>query len=265
MFGAYIKEYQSVYLSIFTVLFILFLSYQWWRKEKKIKSLPKLLIIAVIGFVVYQIVTFGASVSVYLAHTAKDHMFPDDHQEAIVVDYKTVKNRRNKGPLYYPIVTYINQTGHQAKAPVDTGFQYSMAPKLQEKVKIVVSESNDEVRLITHVKLILVIGELLFVFLVILILIGVTDYALTLHTNYLQIFALVSIFYIVVPLLMIGAGYFFGNSAYEYYRQNNFSSRFWIHISIAVGCILFMTGYINMLREQFKKKKKWKKKKLQKG
>jgi hypothetical protein len=59
---------------------------------------------------------------------------------------------------------------------------------------------------------------------------------------------------------MIGAGYFFGNSAYEYYRQNNFSSRFWIHISIAVGCILFMTGYINMLREQFKKKKKWKKK-----
>lgn len=56
--------------------------------------------------------------------------------------------------------------------------------------------------------------------------------------------------------MIIGAGYFFGRSAYNYYEQNNILSRFWIHISIAAGCALFMMGYINMLREQLRKKAK---------
>lgn len=264
MFGAHIKEYQSIYISIITVLFILFLSYRWWTGEKRVKNIFKPMIIVMVGIIFYQVVILVVSVTVYLAHTAGDHMFSDS-RDAIVVDYKMEKNRRNKGALYYPVVTYANQAGHQAKGIVDTGFQYSMAPKLQEKVKIVVNEVNDEVRLITNVKSMLMVGELLFVFFGILILVGITDYALTSQIRHLQVFGMISVFYIVIPLLIIGAGYFFGNSAYNYYLKYDFSSRFWIHISIVAGCILFMTGYINMLREQFKKKKKLKKKKLQKS
>ncbi|PWN71286.1 hypothetical protein C1631_001290 [Chryseobacterium phosphatilyticum] len=253
MFGNHIKEYQSIYISIITMLIILFLSYRWWIKEKKLKSLFKLIIIAVIGFIFYKVVILVVSVSVYLANTAKDHLFPET-KNAIVIDYKKEQNRRKKGALFYPVVTYVNEAGHTTTATVDTGFAYSMAPKLQETVKIVTNDSNDEVRLITDVKTMLMVGEGLFVFLAILILVGITEYALALRTDYLQAFGLVSVFYIVIPLMIIGAGYFFGSSAYNYYLKNNVSSRFWIHISIAAGCILFMIGYANMLKEQFRKR-----------
>lgn len=255
MFGNHIKEYQSIYISSITLLIILFLSYRWWTGEKQMKSLLKAIIIAVVGFIFYQVVISVVSVSVYLAHIAKDHTW-SEAQEASVIDYKKEQNRRNKKALYYPIVTYVNKAGDKKTAVVDTGFQYSAAPKLQETVKVVVDESSDEVRLITQVRTMLIVGEVLFVFFGILILVGITDYALTLNTRNLQTFGLVSTFYIAIPLMIIGAGYFFGYSAYNYYLQDTISSRFWIHISIAVGCMLFMIGYINMLKEQLRKNAK---------
>ncbi|MGN7864184.1 hypothetical protein [Chryseobacterium sp. 22458] len=255
MFGNHIKEYQSIYISIVTVLIILFLSYKWWTKEKQIKKLLKVIIIAVMGFIFYQVVVSVVSVSVYLVHTAKDHTL-SEAQEASVIDYKKEQNRRNKKALYYPIVTYLNKGGEKITAVVDTGFQYSAAPKLQETVKVVVDESNDEVRLITQVRTMLIVGEVLFIFFGVLILVGITDYALTLNTGNLQTFGLVSTFYMIIPLMIIGTGYFFGTSAYNAYLQENITSRFWIHLSIAAGSLLFMTGYINMIREQLKKKAK---------
>ncbi|WP_278380108.1 hypothetical protein [Chryseobacterium arthrosphaerae] len=259
MFGNHIKEYQSIYISIITLLMILFISYRWWIKEKQMKSLWKVIVIAVMGFIFYQVVISVVSVGVYLVHTAKDHIL-SEAQEASVIDYKKEQNRRNKKPLYYPVVSYMNGNGQQKTAVVDTGFQYSEAPELQETVKVVVDESNDEVRLITQVRPMLIVGEVLFIFFGIVILTGITDYALTLNTRNLQTFGLVSTFYIAIPLIIIGGGYFFGNSAYNYYLKNDFSSRFWIHITIAAGSLLFMFGYINIVREQGKKKAKKKKK-----
>ncbi|RTZ46735.1 hypothetical protein EJ377_22610 [Chryseobacterium arthrosphaerae] len=258
MFGNHIKEYQSIYISIITLLMILFISYRWWIKEKQMKSLWKVIVIAVMGFIFYQVVISVVSVGVYLVHTAKDHIL-SEAQEASVIDYKKSRTDVIK-TIILSVVSYMNGNGQQKTAVVDTGFQYSAAPELQETVKVVVDESNDEVRLITQVRPMLIVGEVLFIFFGIVILTGITDYALTLNTRNLQTFGLVSTFYIVIPLIIIGGGYFFGNSAYNYYLKNDFSSRFWIHITIAAGSLLFMFGYINIVREQGKKKAKKKKK-----
>ncbi len=101
MFGNHIKEYQSIYISIVTVLIILFLSYKWWTKEKQIKNLLKVIIIAVVGFIFYQVVVSVVSVSVYLVHTAKDHTL-SEAQEASVIDYK--KSRTGGTKKHYIIL-----------------------------------------------------------------------------------------------------------------------------------------------------------------
>ncbi|WP_223605612.1 hypothetical protein [Chryseobacterium sp. OSA05B] len=249
MFGVHIQEYHSIYLAVAVVLFILFLSYQWWRKEKRIKIVPKIIIISAVGFIFYKLVFFTTTMVLFLGSTAKDN-FSEDIREAQIIDFKIQKSSASKGTLAYPIVQYQDHTGLQRKMMVDTGFGSSDAPKLNETVKIVVNEKANQVRLVTDLKLMTGIGTLIVIFFGLIILAGITEYALTSNLEKVQSGVVFGSFYVLIPLLITGAAYFFGKSAWDHFIKDHFSRRFWIHSCITVGCLLFMVGYINILRKK---------------
>ncbi|MCT2562054.1 hypothetical protein [Chryseobacterium herbae] len=249
MFGVNIQEYHSIYLTVAVVLVILFLSYQWWRKEKRIKSIPKIILIAAAGFIFYKLVFFTTTMVLFLGSTAKDH-FSGDIREAQIIDFKIQKSRASKGTLAYPIVQYQDHNGLQQKIMVDTGFGSSDVPKLHEKVKIVVHENTHQARLVTDLKLMTGIGTLIVIFFGLIILAGITEYALTSKLEKVQSSVIFGSFYVLIPLLVVGAAYFFGKSAWDNFTRDQFSKRFWIHSCITVGCLLFMMGYINILRKK---------------
>lgn len=249
MFGVNIQEYHSIYLTVAVVLVILFLSYQWFRKEKRIKNIPKVMLIAAVGFIFYKLVFLTITMILFLGSTARDH-FSDDIREAQITDFKIQKSRPSKGTLAYPIVQYQDHNGLQQKIMVDTGFGSSDAPKLHETVKIVVDEKAHQARLVTDLKVMTGIGALIFIFFGLIILTGIAEYALTSKLEKVQSGAVFGSFYVLIPLLITGAAYFFGKSAWDHFTKDYFSKRFWIHSCITVGCLLFMVGYINILRKK---------------
>jgi len=253
MFGVNIQEYHSIYLAVAVVLFMLFLSYQWWRKEKRLKISPKIIIIAAVGFIFYKLVFFTTTMVLFLGSTAKDH-FSTDIREAQIIDFKIQKNRASKGTLAYPIVQYQDHTGFQQKMVVDTGFGSSDSPKLHETVKIVVNEKANQARLVTDLKTMTGVGVLIFIFFGLIILAGITEYTLTSKLEKIQSGVIFGGFYVLIPLLVVGAAYFFGKSAWNNFTRDQFSKRFWIHSCITVGCLLFMVGYINIVKGQSRKK-----------
>ncbi|KFF21419.1 DUF3592 domain-containing protein [Chryseobacterium sp. JM1] len=246
MFGVHIQEYHSIYLTVAVVLVILFLSFQWWRKDKRIKSVTKVILIAAVGFIFYKLVFFTTTMVLFLGSTAKDHFFANV-TEAQIIDFKIQKSRPSKGTLAYPIVQYQDHNGLQQKMRVDTGFGSSDAPKLHETVKIVVDEKAHQARLVTDLKVMTGIGALIFIFFGLIILSGITEYALTSKLEKVQSSVVFGSFYVLIPLLITGAAYFFGKSAWDHFIKDHFSRRFWIHSCITVGCLLFMVGYINIL------------------
>lgn len=259
MFGVQIQEFNSVYLTVIAVLAILWLSYQWWRKEKRIKSLPKIIVIAVAGFIFYKLVFFTTTMVLFTGNTIKDHFF-SEITEAQVIDFKAKKNIASKGILNYPVVRYQDQHGMQREIISDTGFGSSNdIPKLHETVKIVINEKNQQAKLITGLKTMTVIGTLISIVFGLIILAGITEYALSLSLEKVQTVAVFASFYVLIPLLITGAAYFFGKSAWNTYTEDHFSGRFWIYSCISIGCLLFMIGYINIVKEQGGKKKKKKK------
>ncbi|KXH85015.1 hypothetical protein [Chryseobacterium kwangjuense] len=106
MFGVQIQEFHSVYLTVIAVLAILWLSYQWWRKEKRIKSLPKIIIIAVAGFIFYKLVFFTTTMVLFTGNTIKDHFF-SEITEAQVIDFKAKKNIASKGGYLIILLSVI--------------------------------------------------------------------------------------------------------------------------------------------------------------
>ncbi|REC46157.1 hypothetical protein [Chryseobacterium pennipullorum] len=255
MFGVNIKEYHSVYLTGITLLITLCLSYQWWKKEKRLKIIPKGLAIVAMGFIFYQTVIYLVTALVFLMHTAEDHLFSDT-REAQVIDYKIQRTKPYKGSLFYPIVTYQDQDGQEKKAVADTGFGNDVVPKLKERVRITIDSENGQVRLMTEVKIMIIAGILVFILFGILILAGIAEYALTGRFQNTQGLMIGGSFYILIPLLILGTAFFFGRSAYHFYGQSDFSRSFWIHTVITGGCLLFLTGYINILRDHLGKRKK---------
>lgn len=258
MFGVQIQEFNSVYLAVIAVLAILYLSYQWWRKEKRIKSLPKIIIIAAAGFIFYKLVFFTTTMVLFTGNTIKDHFF-SKITEAQVIHFKAKKNIASKGVLNYPVVRYQDH-GIQQEIILDTGFGSSDdIPKLHETVKIVVHEKDHQAKLITDLKTMTVIGALISIVFGLIILAGITEYALSLSLEKVQTAALFVSFYVLIPLLITGAAYFFGKSACNTYMQDHFSGKFWLYSCISIGCFLLMIGYINIVKEQGRKKKKKKK------
>lgn len=150
----------------------------------------------------------------FLGSTASDH-FSADIREARIIDFKIQKNRASKGTLAYPIVEYQDHHGLQQKMIADTGFGNSDAPKLHEAVKIIVSEKDHQVRLVTDLKMMTAIGALVFIFFGLIILTGITEYALTSSLERVQNTVIFGSFYILIPLLITGAMYFFGKSAWN--------------------------------------------------
>jgi hypothetical protein len=137
---------------------------------------------------------------------------------------------------------------------VDTGFGSSDAPKLHETVKIVVHEKAYQARLVTDLKTMTGIGALIFIFFGLIILAEITEYALTLKFEKIQSGVIFGSFYVLIPLLVMGAAYFFGKSVWNNFTRDHFSKRFWIHGCITVGGLLFMVGYINIIKDQSRKK-----------
>lgn len=249
MLGVHIQEYHSIYLAVSVVLVILFLSYQWFRKDKRIKSVPKVIVIAAVGFIFYKLVFFTTTMGLFLGSTAKDHL-SHNIREAKIIDFKIQKRRPSKGTLAYPVVQYQDHNGLQQKIMVDTGFGSSDAPKLHETVKIAVDEKAHQARLVTDLKVMTGIGVLIFIFFGLIILTGITEYALTSTLEKVQRSVVFGSFYVLIPLLITGAAYFFGKSAWDQFMKDYLSRRFWIHSCITVGCLLFMVGYINILRKK---------------
>ncbi|KMQ64586.1 hypothetical protein ACM46_10030 [Chryseobacterium angstadtii] len=249
MFGVNIPEYHSIFLAVATVLVILFLSYQWWRKQKQIKSVPKIIIIAVVGFIFYKLVFFTTIMILFIGSAVTDR-FSANAWEAQIIDFKIQRSKApRKGTLAYPIVQYQDHNGQKQITTVDTGFGNSDdTPKLHETVKIVVHEGNHQTRLVTDLKVMTAIGALIAIFLGLIILAGITEYALSLSLEKVQNGLVSGSFYVLIPLLILGAAYFFGKSAWTLFEQENFSRRFWIYSCITVGCLLFSIGYINILR-----------------
>lgn len=259
MFGVQIQEFHSVYLSVVTVLVILYLSYQWWRKQRQIKIVPKIIVIAATGFIFYKLVFFTITMVLFTGNTFKDHFF-SEITEAQVIDFKIIKNRASRGSLAYPVVRYQDHKRMNREIMIDTGFGSSDdTPKLSETVKIVVHENDRQAKLITDLKTMPVIGTLVSIFFGLIILAGITEYALSLSLEKVQTAAIFVSFYVLIPLLITGAAYFFGKSAWNMYVKDQFSGRFWMYSCISIGCLLFMIGYINIVKEQGRKKKKKKK------
>jgi hypothetical protein len=253
MFGVNIPEYHSIILTIIVFLSILYLSYWWWNKHQQIKTLPKIIIITTVGFIFYKLMFYTTTIILFLGSTIKYH-FSTDITDAQIIDFKIQKSRGSKGTLAYPIVKYQDHTGFQQKIMIDTGFGSSDAPKLRETVKIVVHEKAHQARLVSDLKMMTVIGALIFIFFGLIILAGITEYALTSKFEKIQSGVIFGSFYVLIPLLVMGAAYFFGKSAWNNFTRDHFSKRFWIHSCITVGCLLFMVGYINIVKGQSRKK-----------